>query len=258
MTDKHTTDGDKILDDHVILITGAGGGIGSHVARAAAAAGAECILLGRQTEHLNVVYDTIVADGNHEPALFPLDLTKAADIDYQRLADGIETDCGRLDGIVHLATRFEGLMPLASHSVEEWRRIMHINVTAAFALTRACLPLLGETGDTSVLFAVDQAAACKAFWGAYAASKAALMSLTRVLALEHSGSNTLRVNAIDPGPRATGLRKAAFPLDDPAARPAEAIAPLFVQCLSAASRGTTGHVFDADGNKRAIGEPLAG
>src|SRR5699024_4819424 len=168
---------EKILDRRVILITGAGGGIGHHVARAAAAAGAECVLLGRQTRHLDTAYDAIVADGGHEPALFPLDLTRAGDHDYQRLADGIQTDCGRLDGIVHLATHFDGLMPLASHTVEQWRRTMHVNVTAAFALTQTCLPLLQDTGDSTILFAADRAAACKAFWGAYAASKAALMSL---------------------------------------------------------------------------------
>jgi len=248
---------DKVLDHRVILVTGAGGGIGSHVARAVAAAGAECVLLGRQTRHLDSVYDTIVADGSPEPALFPLDFTRAADHDYQRLADGIQSDYGHLDGIVHLAAHFDGLMPLASHTLEQWRRTMHVNVTAAFALTQVCLPLLQDTGDTTVVFAADRDAARKAFWGAYAASKAALMSLTRVLALEHGSSDKVRVNAIDPGPRATALRKIAFPLDDPKARPAADIAPLFVHCLSAASRGTTGHVFDADGSKRMIGESLS-
>lgn len=240
------------LDGRVILITGAGGGIGSHVARAAAAAGAECILLGRSSKNLTPAYDAIVAEGGREPALFPLDVTKAGETDYQRLADGIGTDCGRLDGIVHLAARFDGLMPLTTHPIEEWQRIMHVNVTAAFALTQTCLPLLQDTGNTSVLFTVDQPAIYKAFHGAYAASKAALLSMTRVFALEHAQSDAIRFNAIDPGPRTTALRKQAFPSDDPAGQPAETIAPLFVQCLGEASRGTTGHVFVADGNSQEI------
>lgn len=240
------------LSDRVILISGAGGGIGQHVARHAAAAGAECILLGRDSNHLTPVYDAIVAAGGPEPALFPLDVTRAGESDYQRLARGIETDCGRLDGIVHLAAHFDGLMPLASHPIDGWQRIMHVNVTAAFALTQACLPLLQATGDASVVFAADQAGARKAFHGAYAASKAALASLARVFALEHAQSDAVRFNAVDPGPRATPLRKQAFPHDDPAARPAADSAPLFVQCLGPTSRGTTGHVFAADGSSQAL------
>lgn len=242
------------LEGRVILITGAGGGIGTHVARGAAAAGAECILMGRGSANLDTVYDQIVTDGNREPALFPLDVTRADENDYQRLADGIDTDCGRLDGIAHLAARFDGLMPLATHPLDGWQRIMHVNVTAPFALTRACLPLMQDTGDASVVFAADRPAEHKAFHGAYAAGKSALMSLTRMFALEHAQTDTLRFNAIDPGPRTTALRKRAFPDDDPEGLPAGDIAPLFVQCLGPASRGTTGCVFEADGSSRVIGE----
>lgn len=240
------------LDNRAILITGAGGGIGSVVARAAAAAGAECILLGRSLANLEAVYDAIVADGSRDPALFPLDLTKAAEIDYERLANGIETDCGRLDGIVHLATRFDGLMPLATHPIDDWKRTMHVNVTSAFALTQLCLPLLRNADDASVLFAADTPATSKAFWGAYAAGKAALLSLTRVFALEYGQNPNMHFNAIDPGPRATGLRKTAFPADDPAAQSPEDLAQLFVDCLHLGEDGPSGHVFNADGQSHAI------
>ncbi len=241
---------EKPLAGRVVLITGAGGGIGAAVARAAAAAGAECILLGRRERMLTPVFDAIVADGGPEPALFPLDVTKAGEADYQRLADGIAADCGHLDGIVHLAARFDGLQPLATHPIDDWQRVLHVNLTAAFALTQICLPLLQASDDASVVFAADQAAAApKAFWGAYAASKAGLATLTRLFALEHAQNEKLRFNAVDPGPRATNLRKQAFPADDPAARPAEDIAGLFVHCLSAASRGTTGQIFDSAGEQ---------
>src|SRR5699024_6255647 len=145
-------------------------------------------------------YDAIVADGGREPALFPLDLTKAGEADYARLADGIEADCSRLDGIVHLAAHFDSLMPMATHPIESWQRTMHVNVTAAFALTQLCLPLLRAADDASVLFAADTAAAGKAFWGGYAASKAALLSMTRLFALEHGQSKHMHFNAIEPGP----------------------------------------------------------
>ena len=231
------------LAGRVILIAGAGGGIGAAVARAAAAAGAECILLGRRERTLTPVFDAIRADGGPEPALFPMDVTKAGEDDYQRLVDGIAADCGRLDGVVHTAARFDGLMPLATHPIDGWQRIMHVNLTAAFALTQACLPLLQAAEDASVVFTLDEtAAAPKAFWGAYAVSKAALESMLRLFAVEHEQSDALRFNGVDPGARATGLRRKAFPADDPAAAPAEDIAGQYIHLLSRAARGTTGTV----------------
>ncbi|MES1952655.1 dehydrogenase [Salinisphaera sp. S4-8] len=238
----------KPLADRVILITGAGGGLGAVVARAVAAAGAECVLLGRRERTLTPVFDTIVADGSPEPALFPLDVTRAGEDDYQRLVDGIAADCGRLDGIVHLAARFDGLMPLATHPIDGWQRIMHINLTAAFTLTQICLPLLQSVDDASVIFTLDEAAATpKAFWGAYGVSKAALAALVQMFAVEHEQSGRLRFNGIDPGPRKTPLRAKAFPSDDPNAQAPEAAADTYVHLLSANARGTTGQIVGADG-----------
>lgn len=235
------------LADRVILITGAGGEIGSAVARAVAAAGAECVLLGRRERTLGPVFDAIKADGSPEPALFPLDVTKAGEDDYQRLADGIRADCGRLDGVVHTAARFDGLMPLATHPIDGWQRILHVNLTAAFALTQLCMPLMQATGDASVVFTLDEAAAApKAFWGAYAVSKAGVASLVQLFAAEHAQNDNVRFNAVDPGPRATALRGKAFPADDHQARPIDdALTDRYVHLLSAAARGTTGTVVDA-------------
>lgn len=237
---------DSLLAGRVILITGAGGGIGAAVARATAAAGAECVLLGRRESTLAPVFDTIVADGSPEPALFPLDVTKAGEDDYQRLADGIAADCGHLDGIVHAAARFDGLMPLASHPIDAWQRMMHVNLTAPFALTQICLPLLQQAEDASVVFTVDEAAATpKAFWGAYGTSKAGLSTLMRMFAVEHGQSDDLRFNGVDPGPCKTDLRRKAFPAtDDLGAPPADVAAP-YLQLLSRAARGTTGQVIYA-------------
>ncbi|MES1927794.1 dehydrogenase of unknown specificity, short-chain alcohol dehydrogenase like protein [Salinisphaera dokdonensis CL-ES53] len=245
------TDSSRPLAGRVILITGAGGGIGASVARAIAAAGAECVLVGRRERTLTPVFDAIVADGSPEPALFPLDVTKAGEDDYQRLVDGIQADCGGLHGIVHLAARFDGLMPLATHPIDGWQRIMHINLTSAFALTQICLPLLQAAEDSSVVFTLDEAAAQpKAFWGAYGVSKAGLTALVRLFAVEHAQSQRLRFNAIDPGPRDTSLRSSAFPADDTAARPVDELGARYVELLSEASRGKTGQIIDPDGTSR--------
>lgn len=235
---------DVDLSNRVILITGAGGGLGSVVATAAAQAGAELILVGRRLKPLEKVYDAITAQGGPEPALFPLDFTKAGADDYQRLIDGISNDCGRLDGIVHLAARFDGLRPLYDYDVADWQRSLHVNLTAPFAITESCIPLLRAAPDASVIFASDRTGRdAKPYWGAYAVAKAGLDTAVKLFAAEYEHLENLRFNAVDPGPLLTLLRKKAFPMDDPEGRePKVALAP-FLHLLGPESRGTTGQIL---------------
>lgn len=230
-----------LLTDRTILITGAGGGLGSAVARAAAGEGAALILAGRQQRTLDAIYDTIIADGGSEPALFPVDFTKAAADAYDALAKGIETDYGHLDGIVHLAAHFQGLTPLGNLSVEEWQRALHVNLTAPFAVTQACLPLLQASPDASVVFAADPVGTePQAFWGGYAVAKSGLDTLLALLVREHGHRDNLRFNAVAPGPTTTPLRARAFPAGDEQARPPTAAVPSFLHLLGPASRGVNG------------------
>jgi len=236
------------LNGRVILITGAGGGLGSAVALAAAKAGAELILVGRRLKPLEAVYDAVVAAGGKQPALFPMDFTKAGADDYQRLIDGIQNDCGRLDGIVHLAAHFDGLKPLHDHDVADWQRSIHVNLTAPFAITQACLGLLRAAPDASVVFAADSIAhQAKAYWGAYAAGKCGIETLSNIFAAENRHVENLRFNAVDPGPLTTSLRKKAFPSNDPHAAPPEsAVAPI-LYLLGPEGREVRGQRIDAQG-----------
>lgn len=232
------------LNGRVILITGAGGGLGSAVARAAAKAGAELILVGRRVKSLEKIYDAIVADGSPEPALFPLDFTKAGADDYQRLVDGITADFFRLDGIVHLAAHFDGLRPLHDFDVANWQRALHVNLTAPFAITESCMPLLRAAPDASVVFAADHVGReAKAYWGAYAVAKTGLETTVKLFASEYEHVQHLRFNAVDPGPMLTALRKKAFPNDDPDARDPEVAVAKFLELLGPASRGISGRIL---------------
>lgn len=234
------------LKNRVIVITGAGGGLGGALCVAAAKAGAELILVGRRQRALETVYDQVVAAGGPQPALFPLDFTKAGADDYQRLVDGIQADCGRLDGVVHLAARFDGLMPLHDHEIADWQRCLHVNLTAPFAITQTCLPLLRAAPDASVVFATDSIANnAKAYWGAYATAKSGLDTLSAMFAAENQHVESLRFNTIDPGPLSTPLRKKAFPADDPNARPPESVVEAFLYLLGDASRGVNGQCLQA-------------
>ena len=200
-----------------VLVTGAGGGLGRCVAVGAARCGAEVILLGRTVRKLEAAHDRIVEAGGPQPAIYPMDLSGAGPADYAELADRIEQAYGRLHGIVHAAAAFSGLAPLAHLEPEDWLRTVHVNLTAPFLVTTACLPLLRRVPDAAVVFVGD--AHARAYWGAYAVSKAGLEGLVKVLAEEVESAGTPRVVCVRPGPMRTGLRRRAFPAEPPDAAP---------------------------------------
>lgn len=235
------------LVGRVIAITGAGDGIGRAVALACAAHGAEVVLTGRTVGKLEKVYDEIVAAGHAEPIIAPLDLEKATARDYDALADAIGTRYGRLDGLLHNAGLLGDLAPIEHYDVPLWTRVLHVNVTAAFALTQVLLPQLRAAADASVLFTTSSVGRRgRAYWGAYAVSKFAVEGLTQVLADELHGTSSVRVNAINPGATRTAMRRAAYPAEDPATvTPPAAITAAYVCLLGPASKGMTGLSVDA-------------
>ena len=233
------------LQGRVVLVTGAYGGLGAATARAAAAAGATVVIAGRRLRQLEKLYDDMLAAGLPEPVIHPLDLEAATPADYAALAEGLERDFGRLDGLVHAAASFTGLTPLAMHKPDDWLRTMHVNVSAAFALTQACQPLLTRAADSSVVFVLDDAERLqRAHWGAYGVAKAALERLVAILHQETVRS-PLRTHALLPAPMRTTLRRMAYfgenTLDHP---PPEASAPAVVYLLSPQAAPARGAVLD--------------
>ncbi len=233
------------LRQRVILITGAGSGIGAAVAVACARHGATVILLDKMVRNLEQVYDAIETSGGPQAAIYPMNLEGAAEKDYLDLAATLETEFGRLDGLLHNAALLGALTPIANFESELWYKVLQVNLNAPFLLTRACLPLLTKSADASVLFNSDRAGrAGKAYWGAYAASKAATENLMQVLADELESNTAVRVNSIDPGPVATPMRALAYPAEDPAslAAPQDVVLP-FVYLLGPESKGISGEQF---------------
>lgn len=166
------------LRDRVILVTGAGDGIGRVVALALAAHAATVVLSGRTVRKLEKTYDDIVAQGSPQPSIAPLDLEKALAGDYDSVADGVAKTYGRLDGLLHNAGILGQLSPIEHYDVPTWIRVLHVNVTAAFALTQVCLPLLRKSHDASVVFTSSTVGRRgRALWGAYAVSKFAIEGL---------------------------------------------------------------------------------
>lgn len=236
-----------LLKDRVILVTGAGDGIGRAVALSYATHGATVVLLGKTVAKLESVYDEIEAAGGPTPAIYPMHLEGATPHDYDELAATMLKAFGRLDGIVHNAASLPYLARIKDYEIEDWLKVIQVNLNAPFEITQICLPLLHESKDASVIFTTDAAGKTgKAFWGAYGVSKFGIEGLTQTLAAELENSN-IRVNCIDPGATRTALRKRAYPAEDNSVlKTPETLAPLYLWAIGPDSRGTTGQRLSWD------------
>jgi NAD(P)-dependent dehydrogenase (short-subunit alcohol dehydrogenase family) len=230
----------------VILVTGASDGIGQALALALARQGATVALLGRTQRKLARTYDLIVAAGGPQPALLPFNLESAAAPEYDALAEALEREFGRLDGLAHVAGILGDLSPVDQYDVPTWCKVLHVNLTAAFITTRTLLPLLRRSEDASIVFTSSTVGRTgRAYWGAYAVSKFGVEGLMQVLAHELAGTTRIRANSVNPGPTRTGMRRQAYPAEDPASlpEPAAVLAP-FLYLLGPASAGVNGLAFD--------------
>ncbi|MCU0933101.1 MAG: SDR family NAD(P)-dependent oxidoreductase [Thiobacillaceae bacterium] len=233
-----------LLHHRVILVTGAGQGLGRAAALACARHGATLILLGRTVGKLEKVYDEIVAAGGAQPAIFPMDLGAARDEDFQAMAQAIGGQLGRLDGIAHCAAAFEALRPQSLESVEEWLRLFRVNTAAPAAINRCCAPLLEARGDASVVLVGEtHGHTPAAYWGGFAVSKAALEAYFRVQADEWSDRGP-RINLLIPGPVRSPQRAKTHPGEDKSALPGpDELAERFLYLLGPDSRDVRGQVL---------------
>ena len=235
----------KALDGRVILVAGAAGGLGSAAAVACAQAGATVVLLGRKVAPLNRVYDAAKAVGP-EPLLYPLDLVGATPDDFDELSQRIEAELGRLDGLLHCAAEFKGLTPLLHTDPADFARAIHVDLTARWWLTQACLPLIAKSEAGAVVFALDDPARSSgAFWGGYGLVQAAQAAMVSMLQAE-LGEHGPRISGFRPGPMRTALRARAYqPNSDAEARPATDHADACVALLSGAGAAVRGRIVDA-------------
>jgi len=235
------------LAGRVIAITGASDGIGRAVALACARHQATVILIGRNERKLEAVHAEVGASGAPEASIAVLDLERALAADYDRVADAVLERYGRLDGLLHNAALLGSLSPIEHYDVPTWCRVLHVNVTAAFALTQVLLPALKKSADASVLFTASTVGRQgRAYWGAYAVSKFALEGLSQVLSAELEGISRVRVNTLNPGRARTTMRRQAYPAEDIATLPLPAaLTAPYIALLGPASRGISGGSFDA-------------
>ena len=220
--------------DRVALVTGASGGLGRAAAVKLAAAGAHVVLLARTVGGLEETDDAVRAAGGRA-TLCPLDLTRPGDL--ERALAALGGRFGRLDILVSCAAALGALGPAHQIADDAWQRALDTNLNAAMRLIRMADPLLRRAPAGRAVFVTGYPAG-RAYWGAYAASKAALEALVLAWAAE-TARTALRVNLVDPGPMRTRLRAAAYPGEDPAALPTPAAAADLI--LRLASPGCTAH-----------------
>ena len=239
------------LQGRVIAITGAGSGIGRAVALAAAAHGAQLVLIGRNVKRLEGVHAEIGALRRAEASIAPLDLERALAADYDALAAALLQRYGQLDGLLHNAALLGTLAPIEHADLPSWCRVLHVNLTAACALTQVLLPALRASADASLLEVNSSVGRRgRANWGAYAVSKFGVEGLSQVLAEELQGSS-VRVNAINPGATRTTMRRQAYPGENAEALATpESVVNAYLWLLGPASRGISGLSLDCQAPRR--------
>jgi NAD(P)-dependent dehydrogenase (short-subunit alcohol dehydrogenase family) len=235
------------LTNHVILVTGAGGGLGGTAALALARQGATIILLDKNIPKLETVYDAIKATNAPEPIMYPFDLAGANETEYQELADKIVGKYGSLQGLLHSAVEFSGFTPLATLSTKDWGHTLNVNLNAPFLLSRVLLPVLQKSEHSAIVFTSDSSVrSALAYSGAYGVSKIALEGLAKILAEELESFNKIRVNTLIPGPIDSPLRKRAYPAEDKGKLPKmDALDAVYLYLFGKQSVGVTGQTVDA-------------
>ena len=237
----------ELLAGRVILITGASDGTGRALAIETAKLGAQVILHGRDVSKLEGVHDDIIAiENSARPSIAVLDLATADTPAYLSLADGIYEEFGRLDGLVHNAGILGKRLSIEQYDAVEWQQVLHVNLTAAFALTQALFPALRQSADASIIFTSSGVGRVgKPFWGAYSVSKFGTEALAQIIAAENEHT-TLRANCVNPGAVRTKMRLAAYPAEDrDLLKTPEQILSPYLYLLGPDSQGVTGQSLDA-------------
>lgn len=231
------------LTGRVVLVTGAGRGLGRALVRRLSSSGAHAAGCARSASELASLAAELDA-ASSPPLLMAIDVTDPAAV--ERLVDAVVERWGRVDGLINNAAVLGERRPLRDIEPDAWRRVIDVNLTGAFNMCRAGIRAMrGGGGGSIVNVSSGVGDQPRAEWGPYAVSKWALEGLSWNLALEERAAG-IRVNVVDPGRMRTAMRRAAYPAEDPETLPEPVAATdVFLWLMDAASAGTTGQRLNA-------------
>jgi len=237
----------NFLDDKTILITGASDGIGKACAKAYAAYGATVILLGRDRQKLDTVFDEIEEMHPGKVIIHPLDFKTASMTDFKILAESLNDQFECLDGLIHNAALLGARTPIEFYPEQDWKDLMQVNVNAVFQLTQSLIPALTRSKSARLLFISSSVGRVgRAFWGAYAVSKFAIEGLMQTIAEELENTTSIRVNSLNPGGTRTNMRRDAYPAENPETlQTAESLMPVYLYLMSAEAQNIHGQALNA-------------
>ena len=228
------------LANRIAVVTGASRGIGYFTALELAKAGAHVIACARTVGGLEELDDAIKAAGG-SATLVPFDLADMNAID--QLGAAINDRWGRLDIMVANAGVLGTISPIGHVEAKTFEKLMTVNVTATWRLIRSLEPLLVKSDQgRAILISSGAAHSCKAFWGPYAASKAAVEAMGRSWAGEIQRT-PLRVVMVDPGATRTAMRAQAAPGEDPASLPHPSEVAARIAALAGPGLTETGKLY---------------
>ncbi|WP_292893560.1 SDR family NAD(P)-dependent oxidoreductase [Nitratireductor sp.] len=240
------TDTKPDLKGRLALVTGASRGIGYFLAKELAACGAHVIAVARTVGGLEELDDEIKAAGG-EATLVPLDLSDMAGID--RIGGAIHERWGKLDILVANAGVLGVIAPLGHVEAKVFEKVMNINVTGTWRLIRSVDPLLrASDAGRAIVMSSGAAHSARAFWGPYAASKAAVEAMARSWA-DETKNMSLRVNSVNPGATRTAMRAQAMPGEDPETLPHPSEVAAKILPLASPELAETGLIFDVKKNR---------
>ena len=208
-------DTNNLLIEKNILITGASSGIGKSLAINLSKFGANVIMLSRNEQALDSVYDEIKEKYNTEPMIIKCDLTDLNEIKSQEITDIIAENYSRLDAIIHNAAILEKMSNIENYDLVTWENVLKVNLTSAFILSKHLIPLMKSSLVPRIIFTTSSVGRnAKAFWGAYSVSKAGINALSEILSDELETISNMKVFNFDPKATQTSMRSLAFPAED--------------------------------------------
>ena len=208
----------NLLKNKNILITGASNGIGKSLSENLSKYGANVIMLSRNENALDAVYDSLKKIYKTDPCILKCDLENIDDEKSQEIANIISKNYQNLDSIIHNAAILEKMSGIESFDLQTWDKVMRVNLTSAFILSKYLIPLMKSSTTPRIIFTTSSVGKKgKAFWGAYSVSKAGVNALSDILSDELESISNIKVFNFDPKATKTNMRAMAYPAEDPSA-----------------------------------------